>query len=125
MQTGKTRRHTSIFPFFHFSISLLAVLILNFPSFSQDFGRRQRTFDVGHYRIAVAFDEAARRVDGETEVTLQPLRTAIDTVTLDAVGMSVSSVTSFVPGEATGEALRWTSDSARLHIHLSQPLRHG
>lgn len=115
-----------VLPFCH-----LVIFSFCHVSTAQDFGRRQRTYDVSHYRIEVRLDEAARRVDGETDVTLQPLRTEIDTVTLDAVGMDVASVTMFpdrdaaTQGSTPGESLRWTVDSARLHIHLPRPLRHG
>ena len=64
-----------VLPFCH-----LVIFSFCHVSTAQDFGRRQRTYDVEHYRIEVRLDDAARRVDGETDVTLQPLRTEIDTV---------------------------------------------
>ena len=91
----------------------------------QDFGRRQRTYDVGHYRIAVRLDETARRVDGVTEVTLRPLRSGIDTVTLDAVDMTIAAVEVLEDGEAGPAPLRWTYDRAQLRVLLPETLPHG
>ena len=111
----------SIFSFFHLSIILL--LALSGATKGQDFGRRERSYDVLHYRIDVRLDEAARRVHGVTDVTLRPLRTSIDTVVLDAVNMDIEEV-SFVDGDRSAQPLRWRYDSTQLRVALPAPLGH-
>lgn len=112
----------SIFPFFHLFIFFL--LVLSGTTKGQDFGRRERTYDVLHYRIDVRLDESARRVDGVTEVTLRPLRSSIDTVALDAVDMTIDGV-SIVDGDRVPRPLGWRYDSTQLRVVLPAPLRHG
>ncbi len=133
------RRHLSIIPyfpisifrFFHFSILSLLFVLPSIYVRGQDFGRRERTFDVTHYRIDVRLDEAARRVDGTTEITLTPLRTAIDIVVLDAVSMRIRSVHMAATGSATdlrvdpGTEAAWSYDSTQLRVKLPRKLEHG
>ncbi|MFA6232656.1 MAG: M1 family metallopeptidase [Bacteroidota bacterium] len=117
----------SIFPSFHFSISLFLLLILFYSVelSGQDFGRRERTYDVLHYRIDVRMDESARRVDGIVDVTLQPLRTSIDTVVLDAVDMDIRSVLLDDGGKSFSIEARWIYDTKYLRVILPLPLNHG
>jgi aminopeptidase N len=53
--------------------------------------RRERTYDVQHYRIEVALDERARTVRGAVTVTLVPLRPALRVVDLDAEALTIES----------------------------------
>lgn len=112
----------SIFPLFHLSIIFL--LVLNGAIQGQDFGRRERSYDVLHYRIDVRLDETARRVHGVTDVTLRPLRSSIDTVTLDAVNMTIEKV-SLIGGDPSPQSLHWRYDSTQLRVALPAPLGHG
>ncbi|MBE0644765.1 MAG: hypothetical protein IH600_11845 [Bacteroidetes bacterium] len=118
-------RDLSIFPFIHLSLLLLLFVLPGFHLFSQDFDRRERSFDVLHYRIDVRFDEAARRVDASVDIDFQPLRTAIDTVVLDAVNMDIHSVTLAETGNATASEVTWTYDSAKVRVLLPAPLMYG
>lgn len=121
----KCRSSLSIVPFFQLSILLILFSIFAPNIYSQDFGRRERSYDVLHYRIDVRLNESARRVDGVVEITLQPLRSSIDTVVLDAVDMDIRSVRIAAPnGEFNAES-RWNYDSTRLRIMLPRPLTHG
>lgn len=125
-------RRCFLLPYFHrFSHSpqfLFFLLLLLSPRLApvhaQDLGRRERSFDVLHYRIDVRFDEAVRRVDGVTDITLVPLRSSIDSVVLDAVEMQVERVLRITAsGDTT--ALRFRADSARLVITPPAPFRAG
>jgi aminopeptidase N len=87
---------------------------------AQDFRRRERTFDVLHYRIDVRFDEAVHRVIGAADVTLRPLRDSCCSIELDAVAMSIRRV-----GLAGGAELRFEYDSARLRVLLDRPYAYG
>jgi aminopeptidase N len=53
--------------------------------------RRERTYDVLHYRIEVTLDERARTVRGAVTVTLVPLRPALRVVDLDAEALTIES----------------------------------
>ena len=55
--------------------------------------RRPRTYDVIHYKLDLRFDEKNKRVHGKTDITLRPLDAALDSLTLDAADLNVSSVT--------------------------------
>lgn len=57
-----------------------------------DFNRAQ-TYDVQHYLIRVGFERQAKRVVGDTTVTLKPLKAALSQVTFDSVGIAYDSVT--------------------------------
>jgi aminopeptidase N len=73
-----------------------AVLVLTQSGAAQivrtDFNRAQ-TYDVQHYLIRVSFDRAAKKVIGDTTVTLKPLKTALLQVTLDSADIAYNSVT--------------------------------
>jgi aminopeptidase N len=65
-----------------------------------DSGRRNRSFDVLHYRIEVAFDEKQRKVLGTTTLRVHPLADGIDSVVLDAAELNVDSVNVGTRGSA-------------------------
>jgi aminopeptidase N len=79
-----------------FTIILLVFGALSDGAYSQppipDFNRPQ-TYDVQHYTLRVSFDRAAKQVNGDTSVSLKPLRDGLRIVELDAVAISFSSVT--------------------------------
>src|SRR5215218_9089599 len=58
-----------------------------------DFNRTQ-TYDVQHYLIRVRFDRPAKKVLGDTTVTLAPIKAPLSEVTLDSAGISYESVES-------------------------------
>ncbi len=119
------RPDQSIIPFFRFLIPLLLFAIFSPALTSQDFGRRERTYDVAHYRIAVRLDPSDRRVDGEVDITFTPLRTAIDTVVLDAVNMDIRAVQLGPSIGSVREDVSWTYDSLQLRVLLPQAIAHG
>ncbi|MBL0173752.1 MAG: hypothetical protein IPP94_00520 [Ignavibacteria bacterium] len=103
----------------------LAVLLLLFlfiapPTRSQDFRRRERSFDAQHYRIEVGFDEARQLVRGNVTVTLRPLRPRFTTVQLDAKRMTIQRV-----ALSTGRQLRYDYDSSVLTVHLDRAYAYG
>lgn len=53
---------------------------------------RNRSFDARHYRIVTSFDKTRKRIFGETTVSLSPLKSGLQSIELDAVGLSFSSV---------------------------------
>ncbi|HUI10055.1 MAG TPA: M1 family aminopeptidase [Bacteroidota bacterium] len=55
-------------------------------------GRRNREFHALHYRLDLAFDHRGKSVRGSVAIRLTPLAGPLDSVVLDAVDMSVSSV---------------------------------
>ncbi len=87
---------------------------------AQDFRRRERTFDVRHYRIEVAFDEAGQRVIGNTTIDFKPLRPDFSALELDASRMTIKIIKA-----RTGKTLSYSYDSARLIVHLEKPLSYG
>jgi aminopeptidase N len=113
----------AVFPLTRFPLLLLFLLPVLLVG--QDFGRRERTYDVLHYRIDVRLDESARRVDGVTDVTLRPLRSTIDTIVLDAMHMSIHSVSLLGDIGSGDHPLQWRYDSTMLRIALPAPLSHG
>jgi aminopeptidase N len=78
-----------------FCLTLCIIFLAAFSASAQrprpDFNRPQ-TFDVQHYTLRVSFERARKRVQGETTVTLKPLKGAFRTVELDAVGLNFESV---------------------------------
>lgn len=99
------------------------LIVLHAPSFAQQglFGsaatdRPTRTFDVHHYKLELKFDEASKKVFGTTTITFSPLETTLDSITLHAVEMNISSV-SLRPGSA----LRYANNRKELTIYLDKP----
>jgi aminopeptidase N len=75
---------------------LLLAMLIAAPMHAQslftvrdDGERRERTYDVLHYRIEVALDERARTIRGAVTVTLVPLRPALRVVDLDAEALTI------------------------------------
>ena len=81
------------------ALLLLEVTLGTASAAAQDFGRRERSFDVLHYDIRVRLDEAEQTVHGDVRITLRGLRASHpphdawdgDAV-LDAVNMSITDV---------------------------------
>ncbi|MFN2501528.1 MAG: M1 family metallopeptidase [Pyrinomonadaceae bacterium] len=71
------------------------ILIAVFSAFGQtarpDLNRSQ-TYDVQHYVIRTSFDPTAKRVMGDTTVSLKPLNPNFKVVELDAVDLTFTSV---------------------------------
>jgi len=97
----------------------LAMLLVSGQVFTQDFGRRERQYDVRHYDIRVRLDEAARTVHGDVRIHLQPLRDTISRIVLDAVNMRIDSV--FV-GDAPAA---YEYDSLKLRVGSGRVYRYG
>ncbi|MEP7212374.1 MAG: M1 family aminopeptidase [Acidobacteriota bacterium] len=72
-----------------------------------DFNRPQ-TYDVQHYLIRVRFDRPAKKVLGDTTVTLTPLKTPLSQVTLDSAGINYQSVA--LAGDGTSLKYKVTGD---------------
>jgi aminopeptidase N len=105
------------------SIILLCALISCLDSVgagAQDFRRRERFFDVQHYKIEVRFDQPNRMVLGQVTITLSPLRPVLDSIVLDAVNMTIEDVR--LP---KGAPLRFVYDSSTLRVRLDRPYRYG
>ena len=82
--------------------------------------RRSRSYDVVHYKLALAFREEERRVVGTTWITLTPLRSRLDSIVLDAVALDVDSVIL-----AGGPMLRFSTGPATLTIQLPHARSYG
>jgi len=74
---------------------------------------RSREYDVRHYRIKLKLNDASRSLEGETRITLRPLRDGFDTLVLDAETFQVTAV----------EQLRFEQTPGKLTVHLSRPYR--
>jgi aminopeptidase N len=77
--------------------------------------QRNRTYDVHHYRVQVAFEEQERRVIGTTLITFSPLVARLDSVVFDAVGMSIGGITA-----GDGRVLRYDNRSPELAVFLGR-----
>ena len=82
---------------------------------SQDNGRPDRTYDVLHYRITVAFDETRKEVIGTTAIRFHPLAAAVDSVVFDAAEFNVSGVTM-----SGGVHLAYANRSPHLVVYLGR-----
>jgi aminopeptidase N len=74
---------------------LLGILPALLPAqhlFEDPGGRRHRTYDVIHYRLAINFDEPAEKVMGVAEISLRPLDESLGSVWFHAANMEVSAV---------------------------------
>jgi aminopeptidase N len=104
-------------------LSALPVLAAGQPV---DIQRRPRQFlrshdyDVQHYRIQLAIDEASRTVHGETTVTLRALADDFRTCILDAETFAVSAVR-----DEWGSPLEFQQTPGSLAVQLARPYRHG
>lgn len=102
------------------SLTLLTIGVLSIDALTQsvltDFDRPQ-TYDVQHYTIRVSFDRRAKQVNGDTSVSLKPIREGLRTVELDAVGITFNSaiiepVGTSVQFKAAGGKVAVTLDKA-------------
>lgn len=75
-----------------------------------------RLWNIIHTRVALSFDYANKTADGQEWITLQPYYYPSDTLTLDAKGMNIKSVTI---GQQD-KALSYSYDSSLLHIKLDK-----
>lgn len=109
---------------------LVSCLLLALPSLGAgqpvDIGQRPRQslrshdFDVQHYRIQLALDEANRTVHGETTITLRALADDFRTCTLDAETFTVSAVR-----DEWGTPLEFQQTPTSLVVRLPKPYKHG
>jgi aminopeptidase N len=113
-------RPASCVPMKTLTALFLLCLVLAPLSRSQDFRRRERSFDALHYRIEVGFDEARQLVRGNVSVALRPLRPRFTTVQLDAKRMTIQRVSL-----ASGAPLRFDYDSSVLTVHLDRAYAYG
>ncbi len=79
---------------------------------------RSRDYDVEHYRIELQLDEKAHSFQGQTRVTLQPLKDGFALCELDAETFTVLGVK-----DAQG-ALRFEQKPGRLAVHLRRPYQY-
>jgi aminopeptidase N len=101
-------------------ISLIFLLFL-FVSFSPAQAvkpnfNRVRTYDVQHYLIKTRFDRGAKRVFGETTVSLKPLKDGLGALELDAAGMTFD----FVRLEPAGADLKYTVKNEKIAVTLDR-----
>lgn len=100
---------TLLLAFFVFGIFL-------YTASSQDFGRRERTYDVQHIKIDVKFEESQKKVIGKVTTTIKAMRPQFKDFRVDAVAMTINKVT----GENRSQ-LHFDYDSSKLTIHLDKP----
>lgn len=74
-----------------------------------------RDFDAIHYRLKLDVDIDGKQLTGQNTVTLTPLRSNLNTVTLDAVSLLVTDVL-----DSKGFPLSYTQGEDKLHINLSR-----
>ena len=79
---------------------------------SKETGGRVRAFDVLHYALTLDFDESRKQVNGTTAITLTPTHQGIDSIVLDAVKMTIRSVT------AAGSPVEYRADSGSIVLFL-------
>src|SRR5436305_5824477 len=108
------RKFASLFP-------VLGFLLASFL-FGQDASLdRPRTYDVLNYTIRLRFDVAAKTVYGDTTVTLTPLTTPLSQVSLDEIGLGISSVTL----DPTGKVLRYKAATGTVNVQLDRQYKPG
>ena len=74
--------------------------------------RRERTYDVIHYRLDVRLDETQKSVSGTSSITLTPLVSALDSVIFDAEQLTVHGVS------LAGKQIAFSNDSHELTLRL-------
>ena len=75
--------------------------------------RPSRTCDILHYKLELRFDESRKKVAGTTSITFVPLKSALDSMTLDAVEMDVHSVSL-----ARARPLRFANNRKNLTVYF-------
>jgi aminopeptidase N len=84
---------------------------------AQESGRKERSIDVLHYRIEARPLPADGILFGACEISFRALRPGLDSIRLDAVGISIDSVSA-----GLRKASGYVSDSAELGIRLPKPM---
>ena len=74
-----------------------------------------RDFDALHYRVKLDIDVYGKKLTGQNTVTLTPLRSNLNKVTLDAVSLVVTDVL-----DNKGFPLSYTQGKEKLHINFSR-----
>jgi aminopeptidase N len=77
---------------FALSIVFMSIIGVSSQTAKPDFNR-PHDFDVQHYRIQVSFDRSKKEVTGDTTLSFKPLKEGMRSVELDAVDLTISSVT--------------------------------
>jgi aminopeptidase N len=78
-----------------------------------------RPGQVEHIALDLVLDIAQRQCQGVCTTRLQPIRTGITTLTMDAVELTIQAVT------IAGVTQRWEHDGESLHIQLQTPTQQG
>jgi aminopeptidase N len=82
--------------------------------------QRARVFDLLHQRIAIGFDLQQHAVTGEVTTRLIVTAAPTDTVRLDASNLTIDGAV-----DAAGGALRFTSDTSSVTVHLPRRAQRG
>src|SRR4030095_6250011 len=83
--------------------------------------KRPQTYDAQHYILHVSFDRPAKKVIGDTTITLKPLKDNFSFAEFDAVGINFSSVT-LEPG---GKPLRFRTVPGKIVVTLNKAYKAG
>ena len=108
-------------PMNHLRMFLVAMLIASSAhaqslfTVRDDGERRERTYDVLHYRIEVTIDEVARSVRGAATISLVPLRPALRVVDLDAEALTIESA------RIAGQDLPFEVFDTKVRVRLAAP----
>jgi len=78
-----------------------------------------RDFDALHYKLMLDVDIQKKQLTGQNTITLTPLRSNLNVVTLDAVSLVVSDVL-----DSKGLPLSYKQGNNKLHIDLSRSYSH-
>jgi aminopeptidase N len=78
-----------------------------------------RDFDALHYKVILDVDIQEKQLTGQNTITLTPLRSDLNIVTLDAVSLVVSDVL-----DSKGFPLSYKQGNNKLHIDLSRSYSH-
>jgi aminopeptidase N len=96
-------------------LALALTVSVSAQSARKDFNRAQ-TYDVQHYKIKVDFDAKKKQVNGETTVSLKPLKAGFRSVELDAVGIQFESAVL----EPTGSAMAFKTGGGKITVALDR-----
>lgn len=102
--------------------TLLFLLMLgSFAGIYSQSQKRVKHFDVQHYTIRVSFDHAARRVFGDTTVSIKPQKDNFSAFELDAAGLNFESVRL----ENSEKNLEYRTAGNKVFITLDKPYKTG
>lgn len=76
---------------------------------------RSHDYDVIHYRIQLRFDELSQSMEGETTITLEPLRDGFATCLLDAETFTVTAIR-----DSAGRTLGFERTPGKLTVKLAR-----